>query len=272
MTLLVDAARELLVSSLTGRAAQMREDERRCRFAYSKLGPLRDSAIRLADVYARAAELFEQELALLDAAGFRFCPECRTKNELTTGDRWTCTGCGAVWIRGVDLGAEPAKTVVQSFGPCHPECMAAGMKLAFLHAERVPDPPVGTTASGGVLHAMNRGRAAVGMPPLVLEDLPAASPGLRMPPCDECGADSVSLIRPGRSLCRAHMPPPELVADPPEFPEGCKPTAKCRSGRLVYCKNCGGPTERNYDDGLSGNYESFNCADCRATTYVEIPI
>jgi len=92
MSLLDDAAHELLVSSLTGRAAQMREDERRCRFAYSKVNPLRDSAIRLADVYARAAELFEQELALL---------------------------------------------VAQPLAP---------------HAEPVPDPPVGTTASGGVVH------------------------------------------------------------------------------------------------------------------------
>lgn len=60
------AGRELLVSSLTGRAAQMREHERRCREAYFAPGPMRDAALRLADVYQRAAEVFEGELGQIE--------------------------------------------------------------------------------------------------------------------------------------------------------------------------------------------------------------
>lgn len=60
------AGRELLVSSLTGRATQMREHEQRCRRAYSASGPLRDAALRLAGVYERAAEVFEGELGQIE--------------------------------------------------------------------------------------------------------------------------------------------------------------------------------------------------------------
>lgn len=31
---------------------------------------------------------------------YRWCPDCRTKNSYELGDRWTCSGCGAVWVRG----------------------------------------------------------------------------------------------------------------------------------------------------------------------------
>lgn len=65
MTTAREAGRELLVSSLTGRAAQMREHERKCRGAYTT-GPLFDACQRLAEVYRRAAELFERELAVFE--------------------------------------------------------------------------------------------------------------------------------------------------------------------------------------------------------------
>jgi hypothetical protein len=119
------AASELLVQSLTETAAAMRRSEQRCRSAYTAPGPLRDASERLADTYARAAVVFEEELE------------------------------------------------------------AVGRQLA--------DEAVGVTASGAVvptpdLAGMNRGRAAVGMPPLVLEDLP---PRLRCPGgmalCPACG-------------------------------------------------------------------------------------
>ena len=194
MTRAAGAASELLVQSLTETAEAMRRSETRCRGAYAAPGPLRAASLRLADAYARAAEVFEQELADVE---------------------------NRIAIEGFPTRVLPPE-------PCHPECTQAGIKLSFLHPEAPPD-----------MAAMNRGRAAVGMPPLSIERLPA--------------------------------PPAELVLDPPEFPEGCKPTAKCASGRLVYCKNCQGSTSRAYD-ALAGNYEAFQCHDCRATTYVEIPV
>ncbi len=167
------AARELLEQSLTETAQAMRRSERRCRSAYSAPGPLREASQRLADTYARAAEVFEQELAHVE-------------------------------------NRDAIATFVEH---------APGLDLA----------------------AMNRGRAAVGMPPV--EHLPS--------------------------------PPPELVATPPEFPEGCKPTAKCWSGALVYCKNCRGSTTALDDEygslGDGGSYEQFQCNDCGVTTYVELP-
>jgi hypothetical protein len=61
------AARELLHTSLEGRALDMREHALRCRAAYRNPGPLRASAERLAETYERAAQLFEDELAKVSA-------------------------------------------------------------------------------------------------------------------------------------------------------------------------------------------------------------
>ena len=135
------AASELLVQSLTETAAAMRRSEQRCRSAYTAPGPLRDASERLADTYARAAVVFEEEL---EAVGRQLADE-------------------AVGVT------------------------ASGAVVHRLRAS------VGVTASGAVvptpdLAGMNRGRAAVGMPPLVLEDLP---PRLRCPGgmalCPACG-------------------------------------------------------------------------------------
>lgn len=61
-----DVGQWILVSSLRQRAADMRGCELRARAAYHKPGPLRDACLRLAEIYARAAELFKAELGQIE--------------------------------------------------------------------------------------------------------------------------------------------------------------------------------------------------------------
>lgn len=122
MSKVADAARELLVQSLTEQAQRMRSKERLARVAYSQLGPLRDSAQRLADVYARAAELFEQELGQIEfVEGMPPDPDPRSRKALE--------------LDAIHRGMPPLAALPQ---PCHPECAAAGMKLAFIHSDGPP--------------------------------------------------------------------------------------------------------------------------------------
>jgi hypothetical protein len=134
-------ARTILVASLKARAADMRANERRARGAYRQPGPLRDATVRLADIYARAAELFEAELGQIEFVdGTPPDPNPRER-----------------FVVASDPGVEPASVVVLS------------------------------------LDAMNRGRAAVGMPPLSTDD-----PRLRPSELDTCTvqqwADDVELL------------------------------------------------------------------------------
>lgn len=34
------------------------------------------------------------------AIASRWCPDCGTKNTYELGERWTCRGCGVIWVRG----------------------------------------------------------------------------------------------------------------------------------------------------------------------------
>jgi hypothetical protein len=59
------SARQFLQASLTNRAQEMRTAENRCRHAYTR-GYMHGAAQRLADVYAKAALVFEAELVQLE--------------------------------------------------------------------------------------------------------------------------------------------------------------------------------------------------------------
>jgi hypothetical protein len=109
-----EAAKSLLVGSLSEQAQDMRARESKCRGAYRQPGPLREASQRLADVYASAAELFEQALAELDFGTL-------------DPDRYATM-------------PRPPELAALAPGPCHPECLAAGMKLAFLHDAAEPEP------------------------------------------------------------------------------------------------------------------------------------